>query len=148
MDPRFFLDWYWRIVGRLGLSEACLAKGELTLAAEQSDLALDSALSTPDPALKALAWTMKARIAMAGQDWQQAEQCLKSAFAALAAGNVPSAAWRVHAAAAELHRRNGNKTLERQSRSDAAETLRLLAYSFREGADLRETLLAAAHANE
>jgi len=148
VHPRFFLDWYWRIVGRLALSEAWLARGELTAAAGESDRALEAALSTTDPALKARAWVVKLRIAQSRQDWPRAEQCLKEAFDALTAGVVPSAAWQVHAAAAELYDLSGNQTLARQHRSCAAATLRGLAASFPEGEALRETLLAAARAQE
>jgi tetratricopeptide (TPR) repeat protein len=148
VHPRFFLDWYWRIVGRLGLSEAWLARGELTAAVEESGRALEAALSTSDPALKARAWLVKVRIAQDQQDWHYAERCLKDAFDALTAEVVPSAAWQVYAAAAEFYQLNGNQTLARQHRGCAAATLRGLAGSFREGEVLRETLLAAAQAQE
>ena len=148
VHPRFFLDWYWRIVGRLALCEAWIAKGELNAAAEESDRALHAAVSTTDPVLKARAWGVKVRIAQSEQDWHRAEQCLKEAFDALTSEVVPSAAWQVHAAAAELYRLSGNQMLARQHRTCAAATLRGLAGSFREGDALRETLLAAAQAQE
>jgi hypothetical protein len=73
---------------------------------------------------------------------------LKDAFGALTAGVIPSAAWQVHAAAAELYDSSGNQALAKQHRSRAAATLRVLAASFREGEPLRETLLAAARVQE
>jgi hypothetical protein len=91
---------------------------------------------------------VKVRIAQSQQDWDRAEQYLKDAFGALTAEVVPSAAWQVHAAAAELYDLSGNQTLARQHRSCAAATLRGLAASFSEGEVLRETLLAAAPAQE
>jgi tetratricopeptide (TPR) repeat protein len=148
LHPRFFLDWYWRIVGRLALSEAWLSRGELTEAAQESDRALQATLSTTDPALRARAWVVKVRIAQSQKDWNTAEQCLQKAFDALTAGEVPSAAWQVHAAAAELHSLSGNQSLARQHRSCAAATLRGLANSFRAGETLRGTLLAAAQSQE
>ena len=148
VHPRFFLDWYWRIVGRLALSEAWLAMGEVTAAAQESDRALQAALSTTDPVLRARAWVVKVRVAQSQQDWHRAEQCLKEAFDALTAGVVPSAAWQVHAAAAELYSLRGNQALVAQHRNCAAATLHGLACSFREGEPLRETLLAAAQAQD
>src|SRR4030095_11463308 len=49
VHPRFFLDWYWRIVGRLALSEAGLARGELSAAGLEEGRALHAALSHTQP---------------------------------------------------------------------------------------------------
>src|SRR6185436_12823588 len=129
VHPRFFLDWYWRIVGRLGLSRTWVAKGEWTGAAEESDLALQSAESTADPALRALAWEVKVRISIHEQEWDRGEQCLKNALDALTISAVPYAAWQIHATAAELHRLRGDATLTEHHRGCAAAVVRRLADS-------------------
>ena len=146
--PRFFLDWYWRIVARLGLSRAWLARGETATAAAEADRALEAALATADSALKALAWEVKARIAQSAQDWQRAGQCLEKAFDALASREVPFAAWQVQAAAADLHRATGNQRAAKQNLMCAAATLRRLADSFADEEAMRETLLATAAAQQ
>jgi tetratricopeptide (TPR) repeat protein len=144
VHPRFFLDWYWRIVGRLGLSQTWLAAGEAAKAEKDADLALQLAASTADPALQALAWETKARIAQYQQHWPEAGQWLNNAYQALGAREVPYATWRVHATAAELHRSRGNAALAEQSYGRSAAIVRQLADSFPEGEALRQSLLDAA----
>jgi DNA-binding winged helix-turn-helix (wHTH) protein len=139
--PRFFLDWYWRMLARLGLGNAWLANGQVKKAAREADLFLESALSTADPNLQALAWDMKARC-VAGKS-EPAEQCLDRAFAALAKANVPSAAWRVHATAAQVCAGTGRKDDGGCHREQAAAILMQLAESLPEGHALRAFLEVA-----
>jgi hypothetical protein len=146
VHPRFFLDWYWRIVGRLGLSQAWLANGETERAEENADLALQLASSTADSALKALAWEVKVRIAQCKRDWALAAQCLENAYEALKGREVAYVAWRVYATAAEIHRSRGNAAAAEQSCGCAAAIIRRLADSLPEGATLRKSLLDAAAA--
>jgi DNA-binding winged helix-turn-helix (wHTH) protein/tetratricopeptide (TPR) repeat protein len=143
-NSRFFLDWYWRIVARLGFSNAWLASGELGKAAREAERTLQSALSTADPALKALAWEMKARVAKAGQEWNAAADFLRYAGEALRNVEVPFAAWRVHATAAELHRALGNSEGTEYSLQCAAAIIRRLADSLPGGEPLRQALLDVA----
>jgi tetratricopeptide (TPR) repeat protein len=101
-QPRFFLDWYWRIWGRLGLAQAWLLASDLAKAGAEADRALEAALATADPALKALAWVVKTRIAAAQQDWDRAKECLQNAREALRGREIAFAASQVQAAAAEV----------------------------------------------
>jgi len=54
--PKFFLHWYWRMNAQLGLSSVWLASGDLRKARLEADRFLQSALSTAEPNLQALAW--------------------------------------------------------------------------------------------
>jgi tetratricopeptide (TPR) repeat protein len=139
--PRFFLDWYWRMMARLGLSRAWLAKKDLESARRESELFLEAALSTADPNLKALAWEMQARIGM-GQPGL-AEQYLENGFRALAEIEVPRAAWRLHVTACALYASSGNTAQADHHRNCAAGVLERLALSLSEEASLRDALLAA-----
>ncbi len=143
VHPRFFFDWYWRMIARLGLANAWLAKGELAQASGAADLALEQAMSTADPALQALGWELKARVSQAGQDLGGASEHLKRAFAALESVEVPFAAWKVCAGAAVLADAAGNPGEARQHRERAAQIVRALANSLPETSRLHNTLLAA-----
>ena len=74
--PKFFLHWYWRMHAELGLSDVSLASGNLRRARLEADRFLQSALSTAEPNLHALAWDVDARVAMAEEDWKGAEEKL------------------------------------------------------------------------
>ncbi len=148
VHPRFFLDWYWRLVGRLGLCQAWIAAGEPAKAAGEAEPALQTALSTADSALKALAWEVQARIAQCEQDLERAEKYVNNALYALGPAGIPYAAWRVHATAATLYRTKGNPAMAGQFRESSAAILQRLADSIPEGEALRESLLAAAAGSE
>jgi DNA-binding winged helix-turn-helix (wHTH) protein/tetratricopeptide (TPR) repeat protein len=144
--PRFFLDWYWRLVARLGLSRAALACGDLPRATAEADTVLEAAMSTADAALQALAWEGKAGVALAGGDCDAATACLNRGFTALQAFAVPFAAWRVHAAAVDVHRRMGNVEAAEHHREQAETMILQLAYSVPEREPLRKSILGAAGA--
>jgi DNA-binding winged helix-turn-helix (wHTH) protein/tetratricopeptide (TPR) repeat protein len=143
LHPRFFMDWYWRVVGRLALSRACLASGNLEAAAEQSDRALELARSGADPSLKALAWEAGARVAHHAHDWTRMEECLRHALEALGNRELPFTAWQVHAAASELYRSRAKSDLEARHRECAVAAIQRLIDSFSGGDPLRETLRQA-----
>jgi len=65
---------------------------------------LESALSTADPHLQALAWEMKTRVAMAEQDWMGAREYLQQAVVIVEKFEVLVAAWQVHATAWQFYR--------------------------------------------
>src|SRR5258708_81984 len=79
IPPNFFLHWHWRMQARLGSSEVRLQAGDIPNARIEVDDLLESALSTADPHLQALAWEMKTRVAMAEQDWMGAREYLQQA---------------------------------------------------------------------
>jgi tetratricopeptide (TPR) repeat protein len=144
--PRFFMDWYWRIFGRLGLCQALLAKGDLTGAHEAAERALSAASSTADTALKALSWDAKARVALAAGQLDRAEEYLTHALDALNAQEVPFASWRVHITGAEVSRARGNDAPASRHTETAAAILRGLAESFAETEPLRQALLGVSAA--
>src|SRR5207249_7614422 len=81
--PKFFLHWYWRMHAQLGLSNVWLAAGNLCKARLEADRFLQSALSTAEPNLHALAWEVGARVAMAEKNWTGAEGNIEKSLAVL-----------------------------------------------------------------
>jgi DNA-binding winged helix-turn-helix (wHTH) protein len=134
--PRFFLDWYWRIIARYGLSDAWLATGNTANASLQAEALLQAARSTDEPALKALAWEMKTRVAIAAEKWTLAGESVRRALGSLEPVEVPMAAWRVHATAFHFFRGKEQHKAAAQHRSRAEEVILQLAHSFREGHEL------------
>ena len=68
---------------QLGLSNVWLASGNLRKARLEADRFLESALSTAEPNLQALAWEVGARVAMAEKDWKGAEEKIEKGLAVL-----------------------------------------------------------------
>src|SRR5258708_21060284 len=79
LTPKFFRHWIWRMMAQLGLSNVWLLSGNFLNARLEADLLLQSALSTADPHMQALAWEMKTRVAMAEQHWMAPREYLHQA---------------------------------------------------------------------
>ena len=148
LDPRertkVFLHWYWRLVAQLGLSNVWLAAGSLRKAHLEADRVLESALSTAEPNLHALAWEVGARVAMAEKDWKGAEEKIERGLAVLEKYEIPTTAWRVHAARSDLYRQARNETAAEAHRARAEAIILALADSFAPDDPLRHAFLAAA----
>src|SRR5262249_22378093 len=79
----FAYHWYWRMNAVLGLSNVWLASGTLRQARLEADRFLELTLSTAEPNLRALAWDLEARVAMAEKDWKGAEENIEKGLAVL-----------------------------------------------------------------
>ena len=144
VTPKFFLHWIWRIWARLGVSDACLASGDLANAREEAGIALHAALSTADPILQALAWETKARIAMAEMEWDEARDHIEQAVLVVKGFDIPVAAWRVHATAWALYLRLKDHSSAQTHRASAHRHVLTIANSFESEEPLRRTFLGAA----
>jgi ATP/maltotriose-dependent transcriptional regulator MalT len=148
LDPRertkVFLHWYWRLVAQLGLSSVWLAAGKLRKAHLEADRVLESALSTAEPNLHALAWEVGARVAMVEKDWRGAEEKIEKGLAVLQNYEIPTTAWRVHATRSDLYRQARNETAAEAHRARAEAIILALADSFAPHDSLRHAFLAAA----
>jgi DNA-binding winged helix-turn-helix (wHTH) protein/tetratricopeptide (TPR) repeat protein len=111
--PRFFLDWHWRLIGQLGLASTRLAKGDAAGAAATAEALVSAADSMADPATRALAWDVKARVAMAAGQWDHARDGLERALASLKGLEIPIAARKIHDSAAEYRRHSAGAPLSR-----------------------------------
>src|SRR5262249_56285352 len=108
--PKFAYHWYWRMNAVLGVSNVWLASGNLRQARLEADRFLESTLSTAEPNLRALAWDLEARVAMAEKDWKCAEENIEKGLAVLDKFEIPTTAWRVHATPSDLYRQTRDET--------------------------------------
>ncbi len=144
LHPRFFMDWYWRMFARLGLSYSLLAKGREKEAAAEAEAFQEATNSTADPAFKAVTGLLLATIAMHRKDWDGAWDALNPAFSVLHLNPVAPVAWRLHAAAFELHCATGDAEAAAHHRGRAAAILMDLAHSLPLEEPLRAAFLNAA----
>ena len=144
LTPKFFLHWFWRMTARLGLSHVWLESGDLAKAGSEAEVFLESALSTANPYLHALAWEMKSRIAISAQDWDGAQEYVEQALGVLEKFEVPVAAWRVHATAWDLYLHAKNDKVAEAHRACAEAHILTIANSFAPDEPLRQLFLTAA----
>ena len=143
-QPKFFLEWYWKTVAQYGLATALLELGDLKRAGVEANCLLESVLPSADPALKALAWEIAARIALAAGDSERAGECSRHALAALHPVAPPHAAWRARWTCALVCRAAGDLDGAKLHHRGACAILRQLADSFEPGDPQRASLLAMA----
>ncbi|MEO8753840.1 MAG: AAA family ATPase, partial [Casimicrobiaceae bacterium] len=139
-----FLHWYWRMNAQLGLSNVRLASGNLREAGLEAERFLQSALSTAEPNLQALAWEVKARVAMAEKDWKGAEEQIETGIEILREFEIPTTAWRVHATRADVYRHAKDEAAADAHRARAEAIALALADSFAPDDPLRQVFLNAA----
>ena len=141
---KFFLHWYWRMQAELGLSNALLEAGDVAAAAREADRFLESALSTSDPSVQALAWSMKSRAGLASKENAMAEHALVKGLAIVNTCEVPLAGWQVHSAAWEFYGYLGEADRAEQHRCLAESLLVMISESLDAHESLRNNFLNAA----
>jgi tetratricopeptide (TPR) repeat protein len=142
-SEQFYMYWYWRMRSALGLARTWLELGNIANARREADCFLQTALSTADPNMQALAWEMKTRVAIAEKDWTLAGESIQAALAVLEGREVPISAWRVHATAWGLYRLQKNDESAERHRAQAETGIHTLARSFPEQEPLCAIFLAA-----
>jgi tetratricopeptide (TPR) repeat protein len=141
--PKFFLHWFWRMTAQLGLSNVWLASGDLAKARIEANGFLESAMSTADPHVQALAWEMMSRIAIAERAWKAAVEHLRAALSIVERFVVPVAAWQVHATAWDLYRHTKDDAAAESNRASAESHILSIANSFTSDDPLRKSFLSA-----
>jgi DNA-binding winged helix-turn-helix (wHTH) protein/tetratricopeptide (TPR) repeat protein len=141
--PKFFLHWYWRMTAQLGTSKVWLASGNLEKARNEADAFLESALSTTDPHVQALAWETKTRIAIAERAWDAAADHLRESLSIVERFEVPVAAWQVHSTAWDFYRHAKNQAAAERNRALAETHILAIANSFTGDDPLRRSFLSA-----
>jgi hypothetical protein len=126
-----------------GLTEVWLAKGDLVQARPQAERFLEVTLATKERTWQALAWEANARVAMAEGDVPRAQDCIVKALSTMEGFEVPLAAWRVRATAADLAQRAGDEELAAHNRELSRATILKLANSLPAEEPLRNTFLSA-----
>ncbi len=142
--PKFFLQWYWRMIAEFGLVGAYLDLDDLERASAAAEQFLADALTTEDPALRAPAWDAMARVALRRGDLPRALECIEQAFASIQNHDLPSVSWRLHASAARLQTELGDFAKAERHTVEAASSLSRAAASFGGNDPLRRSLLKAA----
>jgi tetratricopeptide (TPR) repeat protein len=142
LRARFGLSWHRRMFAELGLSETWLAIGEFARARTEADLLVDDVTRYGDCYLKARAWEMRARLALASGRPESAERYLRRALDVITTFDVPLARWRVHATAWEVYRQLNSRDAELH-RSSAHHAALDLAGSMADLEPLRERFLSA-----
>ncbi|HME71203.1 MAG TPA: hypothetical protein VKM54_15230 [Myxococcota bacterium] len=135
-------DWIWCMWLESGLTDLWLAKGDLAQAETQAKRFLNVTLSTAERTCQALAWEANARVA-AATDLMRAKDCITAALSTMEGFEVPLAAWRVHATAAELCERMGDRDLAQHQRTLSRARILELAHSLIGEETLRKTFLSA-----
>jgi tetratricopeptide (TPR) repeat protein len=142
--PKFFLQWYWRMISEFGLVGAYLELGHLDQASVAAEQFLEDALTTADPALRAPAWDAMARVAARKGDFTRAVEFMEQAFVSLENHDLPSVAWRLHATAARLRMQMRDLDGSEHHCLEAASSLKRAAASFGGSDPLRRSLTGAA----
>ena len=136
-------DWYRSIMIDSARTDLCLAQGDLQQARQQAARFLDATLWTAERTWQALAWEANARVAMAAEEWKRATECIGEALSTMEGFEVPLAAWRVHASAADLCWSTGQSEAAYQYREQSRATILKLADSLRAEDPLRAKFLSA-----
>jgi FixJ family two-component response regulator/DNA-binding winged helix-turn-helix (wHTH) protein/tetratricopeptide (TPR) repeat protein len=136
-------SWWWRMHLESALAEVWLAKGDLAQARPQAEKFLATALATAEHTWQALAWELNARVAMAERDRTRAQDCIAKGLSAMEGFEVPLAAWRVRATAAELSQRVKSRESAKRHLALSRETIMKLANSLPPDEPLRQIFLSA-----
>jgi len=144
VSTKFFLHWAWRLTAQLESGNACLLSGNIAKARTVADDSLQSALSTADPYLQALAWDLKARVAIAESDLSSAGGHIEETLAIVDRFEILVPAWQAHATAWQLFRIVKEYKKAETHRDCAKACIIRIADSFASDEPLRATFLAAA----
>jgi hypothetical protein len=136
-------DWYWRMAVVSGVTELQLATGDRVRAQTEAGHFLEIALATADRHWQGLAWEVNSRVALDSGDLTRARDCIANALASVRGLEVPLAAWRVHATAADIEEQSGNTEAARAQRDISRVTVLRLADSLPEQEPLRESFVSA-----
>jgi DNA-binding winged helix-turn-helix (wHTH) protein/tetratricopeptide (TPR) repeat protein len=136
-------SWWVRMLVEQGFTESLLARRELEQARRQAERFLEVTLATADRMHQALAWEANARLAMAESNLVRADDCIGKAVITIAGFEVPLAAWRVHATAAECSARAGDRRAAARHRKLSRTTILDLANSLHSEEPLQGIFLSA-----
>lgn len=99
---RILMDWIWRLPLQFSYVELCLARNDIGAAIRASDLFLTQTARSSEQTWIGLAHLARARVAAFHNDGDRLQTELGKALRVIEAHDVPLAAWRLHAFAAQL----------------------------------------------
>ena len=144
LKPKVFLQWYWRMLAAYGAIGAMVESGDLESAGLAADEFLQDALSTADPAMRALGWDGVTRVATSLGDFKRADECVRQALGEIGDRALPSVSPRVNATASRLYVLMGDLKKAAEYRESAVHVLEAAARCFDQGDSLRASLYNAA----
>ncbi len=136
-------DWHFRLTLQRALTEAWLSKGDLGKARAEAEEFLKITLTVQDRMARALAFEANARLAIAEQDFDRAQDFIARALKTMEGYEVPLAHWRVHATAAEFYQNSSDWDLAERHLELSRDTIMKLANSLPAEEPLRQTFLSA-----
>ena len=137
-------DWFRSLPLQAAFVELWLQKGDLRQARQEAERFLEVSLGTAEHTYQGLAWDSAARVAIAGEDWVQAERDITRGLSTIEGYEVPLASWRLHGTAAELCTRAGSYETAERHRDVSRATIMKLANSLDPRDPLQKTFLSAA----
>jgi DNA-binding winged helix-turn-helix (wHTH) protein len=135
------LNWYWRIAVEWALAHLWIARADLDRASGHANEMLALTAHQPEVTWRALALQTRARIAMGQRDLARGQGCIGEALSAIAALEVPVAAWKVHTVAAELFELGGDEESAQHHRVVGRAALLKLGGSLPPGHSFRRRFL-------
>jgi len=136
------LEWIFQMPLRHALGEYWLAQAALEPARQEAKCLCALAAQPGERTYLALGKSTLAKIALAEQQWEQAESELSQALAVLEEADAPLAAWRVYTTAAQLYEQRGRSAEARRYWTRSAAVRTQLADSLGNALQLRQSLLA------
>jgi DNA-binding winged helix-turn-helix (wHTH) protein len=136
------LEWIFQLPLRYALSEYWLSQAAFDPARQEAERLCELAAQPGERTYLALGKSVLAKIALAEQQWELAEAELSQALAVLEGADVPLAAWRVYATAAQLYEQRGRSTEAKRYWTRSAAVCTRLADSLGNARELRQSLLA------
>jgi tetratricopeptide (TPR) repeat protein len=131
-------DWYWRLSVESGLAELWLAKGDFARAAVQAGRAVELALATAERTFQALAWDVRARVALRSANLATAQEAIEKALLTIQKYETPLADWKVHTSASCVYEAIGDHLAATKHGRLAAEGKTGLANSLPKNHPLRD----------
>jgi hypothetical protein len=144
VHTKFFMHWAWRMMAQLELINTRLMSGDLLEIRAAADSHLECALSTADPQMRALAWEMKARVALAQNDLASARRSIGEALTIVDKFEILVAAWQTLGTAWQVYERSKEPKTATMYRDRATSCILQIANTFAPDEPLRATFLAAA----
>jgi tetratricopeptide (TPR) repeat protein len=131
------LSWYWKMPLQSALTDLSVQRGDLQQAQLEARRFVEISMATEERTWQALAWEASARVAFAGSDMPQAQDCIRKAIGVMQGFDLPVACWRVHSTAMQLFPQNAE-----EHQRQAAAGIQRLSESLKEFPQLQETFLS------
>jgi hypothetical protein len=132
--------WLWRMVIAWGMTDACLAAGDVAAARARSEEFRQLAYATQERTWRAMACETGARVALADGELSKAQARLREGWQETDLGPLPLVEWRLHAVEAEVRSAAGDPDGAARHCQACADALAALAQTLPERHAMRGSL--------